>query len=152
MPHKKCYFSRMDTNEIKQELDRRGWTAIKLAENLGVSAPSLRQVLCGSRPMTKQLEKHIELLFASTRTVFFAFTVDIPDATCRSWVPDWDNLTPKTQAKAVKAVVIETLEKLKKIGYENMTEADRRAMADVMPPSPYGCPGGECMEAGENEE
>lgn len=126
----------MDITEIKQELKRRGWTNAMLAEKIGKNPNYVSNVLSGSTKLTESTAKHIALLFESTRTVFFAYAVDVPEATCRSWVPGFENLTPRQQVEAVKAVVVETLKKLAKNGYEALTEEDRRAMADVLP-RPY---------------
>ena len=123
------YKSRMTIDEIKKELEMRGWTYAMLASKLKTSEGTIRGVLSRHRPMTPALENHIELLFQQTRTAVFVYSVDIPDGTCREWVPGWDDMTPKQRECAVRAVVMKTLERLKQIGMECLSEQDREAMA-----------------------
>lgn len=119
----------MTIDEIKQELKARGWTYADLANRLKMNEGSLKGILSGGRVLTKTLENHIELLFQQTRTAVFVYSVDIPDGTCREWVPGWDDMTQKQRECAVRAVVMKTLERLKQIGMECLSEQDREAMA-----------------------
>ena len=119
----------MDIAEIRSELQARGWTQEILAQKLSMNHKSINDILRGGRPLTAQLAKHIELLFQQTRTAVFVYSVDIPDGTCREWVPGWDDMTQKQRECAVRAVVMKTLERLKQIGMECLSDQDREAMA-----------------------
>lgn len=120
----------MTLDDIKRELKQRGWTYGDLADKLDVSESLLKKVFSEKAPLTGQLARHISLLFESSRTVVFVYSVDLPDETCREWIPGWDELSQKQQKQAVRAIVMQTIKRLKQVGMDCLTDEERRAMAD----------------------
>lgn len=133
----------MTVNEIKKELEARGWTQEDLANKLGMSHSNIRKVMCGSSRLTKQLEKHIGLMFEAERIAVLVYKVDLSDKqvmdlTSGKQFPD----TEKGRAcmmDALEAVVSHNIRRLADYGRTcNWTPEERRWLKldeeDATPP------------------
>lgn len=94
----------MTTEEINKILENRPGGKKKLAEELGVSYDSLRLILAGNRPLTDQLSRHIEYVLGKRKQQTFVYTVDLPEGTVQSWLPNHANLTDEEKHRALTAI------------------------------------------------
>lgn len=121
--HKMLYSAAMQEliDNIKETLKKNNLTAGELATILGVHPSHLRQILSGARPLTEQLAKHINLVLNIYKSQTFLYTVQLPEAVVRRWVPDFDKLSPEEQVKAGTAVLQNAAEHLIDIGKRQLT-------------------------------
>ena len=98
------YYQAMTTEEINKILENRPGGKKKLAEELGVSYDSLRLILAGNRPLTDQLSRHIEYVLGKRKQQTFVYTVDLPEGTVQSWLPNHANLTDEEKHRALTAI------------------------------------------------
>jgi len=94
----------MTITEINQLLEKRAGGKKKLAEELGVNYDSLRLILAGNRPLTEQLSRHIEYVLGKRKQQTFVYTVDLPEGTVQSWLPNHANLTDEEKHLALTAI------------------------------------------------
>ena len=83
----------MTPEEINKLLEHRPGGKKKLAEELGISYDSLRLILAGNRPLTAQLSRHIEYVLGKRKQQTFIYTVDLPEGTVQSWLPQHANMS-----------------------------------------------------------
>lgn len=132
----------MNVDEIKAELKARGMTQQQLADQLKVSYSNIRQIMCGAIRLTPQLAAHIDLLFGRRREQVIVYTIDLPEARCRDYIPDWDTLPPAQQEVALKSILRAAADRLIAIGATISPEElkslglDHRDAADDVPGSP----------------
>ena len=94
----------MTIEHIKQELNERGMTQQQLASELGISYSSIRQILSGATKLTDQLSRHIEFVLGKRKQQTFVYTVDLPEGTVQSWLPNHANLTDEEKHRALTAI------------------------------------------------
>ena len=121
----------MTTEEIKKLMDAQGWTISALAEELSINHINLGRILAGQRPLTSQLEKHIEYVLGARKSQMMIFTVDLPDATCRKMFPGWDALTEEEKRKAVGAVFQSTIDELVAMGRAKLTQEELEKLKSI---------------------
>lgn len=108
-------------------MENQGITTRMMADKLSVSYDSLRLILSGKRPLTDQLAKHIEFILGTRKQQSFVYTVELPDATVRQWIPEFDKLSNEEQIKAIHAICESNLDHLIKLGAQSLTEKERQA-------------------------
>lgn len=123
----------MDIDQIKQQMRQRGWTQAELAEKLGMSHSSIRQILSGHVPLQTRVAKHIELLFESSATAVLIYSVDLPDEVLRTWFPGWDRLTDNQRKMCVRKVFRKNLEDLVALGEKSLSAADAQRVLSLVP-------------------
>lgn len=95
-------------------------TAGEFATVLGVHPAHFRQILSGARPLTEQFAKHIKLVLNIYKTQTFLYTVELPEAVVKRWVPDFDKLSPEEQVIAGTAVLQNAAEHLIELGKKQL--------------------------------
>lgn len=118
----------MTLEQINDELSKQGKHVSELAHELGVNVNALRQILAGQRPLTKQLEKHIQLALGLRKDTLIMFKVEFPDEEVSSWVPGWDKLSDEERRAAVTAIVREAAMLGAKRGWEELSEPEREKL------------------------
>lgn len=118
---------------IKRQMENRGITIRKMADELSVSYDSLRLILSGKRPLTDQLAKHIEFVLGLRKQQPFIYTVNLPDTTVQTWVPGFDKLTREEQLQAVHAICERNLQQLIELGEQALTDKERQATDYLTP-------------------
>lgn len=118
----------MTTGEIKEAMRTQGISMKEMADELGVSYDSLRQILAGQRSMTLQLERHITRVLGEAKTQLIMVTVDLPEATARLWTPGWSKLNVQEQQKAATAAAQAIVEQLIEKGAQGLGEEDLAAL------------------------
>lgn len=94
----------MTPEEINKLLEHRPGGKKKLAEELGISYDSLRLILAGNRPLTAQLSRHIEYVLGKRKQQTFIYTVDLPEGTVQSWLPQHANMSEEEKQQALTAI------------------------------------------------
>lgn len=130
----------MTVDEIKKELEARGWTQEDLANKLGMSHSNIRKVMCGSARLTKQLEKHIGLMFEAERIAVLVYKVDLSDKqvmdlTSGKQFPD----TPEGRRRmmdALEAVISHNIRRLAALGRECAWTPEERKWLQLDDPAP----------------
>lgn len=135
----------MTTGEIKEAMRTQGISMKEMADELGVSYDSLRQILAGQRSMTLQLERHITRVLGEAKTQLIMVTVDLPEATARLWTPGWSKLNVQEQQKAATAAAQAIVEQLIEKGAQGLGEEDLAALKAL------NLPGGELPTVGGGE-
>jgi transcriptional regulator with XRE-family HTH domain len=123
----KVYTMRMTLEEIRETLEKLGWSQGYLAEKLCMHPVALNAVLSGRRPLKPTLAAHIELLLNNSTEQLLIFKVSYPDAICERWVPGWERLTEEQRVQAVEAVLQSAAEQLA-ADYERTLPEEDRAM------------------------
>ena len=129
----------MTISEIKDALREQGMTVKDLADKLGMSYTSTRLMLSGARPMSVQIERHIDYVLGAAKSQAVIITVDLPEAVARVWAQGWELLTEAEQAVAGKAVVDAAAEALIKRGTAIVAD---KTPGGVLPPVGGGAPAG----------
>lgn len=122
----------MTIEEIKSVLSDRNMTQQQLAEELGISYSSIRQILSGATKLTAQLSRHIEYVLGKRKQQTFIYTVDLPEGTVRSWVPGFETLSPEEQQKTLHAICRNVLAELAAKGAERLTAKERAELQDLI--------------------
>lgn len=94
----------MTIEEIKSVLSDRNMTQQQLAEELGISYSSIRQILSGATKLTAQLSRHIEYVLGKRKQQTFIYTVDLPEGTVQSWLPQHANMSEEEKRQALTAI------------------------------------------------
>lgn len=94
----------MTIEEIKSVLSDRNMTQQQLAEELGISYSSIRQILSGATKLTAQLSRHIEYVLGKRKQQTFIYTVDLPEGTVQSWLPQHANMSEEEKQQALTAI------------------------------------------------
>ena len=95
----------MTVEEIKNELRKQGLSVKDLAEKLGMSYTNTRLMLSGARPMSLQIQRHIDYILGAAKSQVVMITVDLPEAVARVWAPGWESLTPEERDLTARTVV-----------------------------------------------
>lgn len=95
----------MTIEEIKKELRVQGLSVKELAEKLGMSYTNTRLMLSGARPMSLQIQRHINYILGAAKSQVVMITVDLPEAVARVWAPGWESLTPEEKEVTARKVV-----------------------------------------------
>lgn len=95
----------MTTTKIKAALREQGMSVKDLSDKLGMSYTSVRLMLSGARPMSQQIERHIDYVLGAAKSQTVIITVNLPEAVAKVWVPGWESLTEAEQVVVGKAVV-----------------------------------------------
>lgn len=111
----------MTSQEIKEIMAARGLGQKELADELGINAGSLCQILAGKRPLTEQLARHIEYVLGVRKNQLMVFNVELPEGEVQRFVPGWDKLSPEEQRKAALAVARNVLRELIETGRAALT-------------------------------
>ena len=118
----------MTPEEIKQELERRGWSIVSFAEQLGVGASTLRNALAGHTPMTKALENHISLALGK-REAIMVYRVDIDTKKVEELTAGRGCVTEADHKAALDAIIHSNLQELIRLGSTlDWTPEERRAL------------------------
>ena len=121
----------MTLEEIKESMARQGITMKGLAETLGVSYDSFRQILAGQRKMTLQLERHIARVLGEMKSQMFIVTVDFPEVAAKLWTPGFSRLNAEDQKKAAIAAAQSIVEILKEKGAGCLSEDELAALENL---------------------
>lgn len=121
----KVYTMHMTLEEIRETLEKLGWSQGYLAEKLCMHPVALNAVLSGRRPLKPTLAAHIELLLKNSTEQLLIFKVSYPDALCERWVPGWERLTEEQRVQAVEAVLQSAAEQLAADYERTLPEEDR---------------------------
>ncbi len=118
----------MDISTLKKEIKARGWTYAKLADELKISVGSLKGIMCGARPLTKQLAAHIQLLLEGHKEAMLVYHIDLTDSEvlelCGRHI-----LNEEERAQAVEAVLRHNLMELAELGKQfDWTPEERKAL------------------------
>ena len=116
----------MTIPEIKEALKQQGMSVKELAEKLGMSYTNTRLMLSGARPMSLQIERHIDYILGAAKTQAVMITVDLPETVARVWAPGWETLTEAEQEAAGKAVLEAAADALIKRGASIVAEYEGR--------------------------
>ena len=132
----------MTVDEIKTELERRGWSNADLAEKLGVGKSTVYRLI-NDGVATKALRRHIELLFSMPEMAVLVYKINltekqVEDLTAGEQFPDTEE-GQRRKEEAVQMVLrhnAETLAALRKKGkYDevlqqiyNVIDANRAAL------------------------
>lgn len=95
----------MTIEEIKKELRAQGMSVKDLSEKLGMSYTNTRLMLSGARPMSLQIQRHIDYILGAAKSQVVMITVDLPEAVARVWAPGWEGLTPEEKEVTARTVV-----------------------------------------------
>lgn len=133
----------MNVDDIKKELEKRGWTQDELAKKLAMGKSSIANVLCGVSPLKERLRRHIELLFSMPDMAVLVYKINltekqVEDLTAGEQFPDTEE-GQRRKEEAVQMVLrhnAETLAALRKKGkYDevlqqiyNVIDANRAAL------------------------
>lgn len=121
----------MSIQEIKEMMRLRGLTIKSLADMLFVDYNSLRQILSGNRPLTAQLNRHIELALGVVKEEMVIYKVTIPDEVVERVVPNASQLS-KAQLEAVlKAVLHKNVAELAEMGAKLEWTEEERAILGI---------------------
>ena len=118
----------MTVEEIKSELRKQGLSVKDLADKLGMSYTNTRLMLSGARPMSLQIQRHIDYILGASKSQVVMITVDLPDAVARVWAPGWETLSADERDLAARAVVQAATDALVSRG-ESILESYPRANA-----------------------
>ena len=121
----------MDRQEIKQLMKDCGMTTVELAEKLGMNYQSVSKILVGSRPLTVQLQRHIEYILGRRKSQLMMFTVDLPEATVKTMVPGWEELSKEEQQQAAHAVIRAIVEELMAAGKAALTPEELAKLKEI---------------------
>lgn len=69
----------MNIDDIKEELKRRGWTYIDLAEKLAMGKSSIYNIMNGVSPLKESLSRHIELLFSVPEMAVLVYKINLTE-------------------------------------------------------------------------
>ncbi len=116
----------MTIQDIKEQMRVRGLTIKNLADMLFVDYNSLRQILSGKRPLTAQLNRHIELALGIVKEEMVIYKVTIPDEVVERVVPNASQMSKAQLEAVIKAVLLKNVEELAEMGAKlEWTEAER---------------------------
>ena len=112
-------------------MSRQGLSMKNLAETLGISYDSLRQILAGQRKMTLQLERHIARVLGEMKSQMFIVTVDFPDVAAKLWTPGFSRLSTEDQKKAALAAAQSIVALLKEKGSGCLSDEELAALENL---------------------
>lgn len=112
----------MTIEDVKKELDARGWSYADLAERIYMSEAQIKDIMRGKAKMRKTLQNHLELLFEADKSAVLVYKVDLSDKqvmdlTSGKQFPD----TPDGRQRmmdALEAVVSHNIRRLATLGRE----------------------------------
>lgn len=110
----------MNIDDIKEELKRRGWTYIDLAEKLAMGKSSIYNIMNGVSPLKESLSRHIELLFSVPESAVLVYKVNLTekqvyDLTAQQQFPPTEE-GQQRRAEAVAAVIKHNMQMLEQAG------------------------------------
>ncbi len=119
----------VNIEEIKAEIKARGWTQANLAAKLNISNGSMRNILSGAAPLTKQLASHIELLLEKERDCMFLYKIELPEAKVTELCGRATCQTEEDRLTAIDAIIRHNLAELIELGRTcQWTAAEREAL------------------------
>lgn len=121
----------MTIEEIKKELRVQGLSVKELAEKLGMSYTNTRLMLSGARPMSLQIQRHINYILGAAKSQVVMITVDLPEAVARVWAPGWESLSPDEREAVAQSVVSAATDALVAKG-ESLLESYAQKSLDTM--------------------
>lgn len=126
----------MTLEEIREQMEAQGLTIKQLADRLCVNYDSLRQIMAGQRPLTAQLNRHIELTLGYKREEMVVYRVTIPDEVAERLVPNAAQMSPEQLRPILEAIVHRNLAELADMGVNlEWTERERKFLGIATPPA-----------------
>jgi len=126
----------MTLEEIREQMEAQGLTIKQLADRLCVNYDSLRQIMAGQRPLTAQLNRHIELTLGYKREEMVVYRVTIPDEVAERLVPNAAQMSPEQLRPILEAIVHRNLAELADMGVNlEWTERERKFLGIAPPPA-----------------
>ena len=105
-----------------------------LAEELGVTADGLGRILAGKRPITEQLQRHIDYVLGKREAVL-VYRVDVGTHKVEELTAGRGCVTESDHRQALQAILEHNLQELIKVGAQLEWTAEQRA-AFGLPPAP----------------
>lgn len=126
----------MNIDDIKEELKRRGWTYIDLAEKLAMGKSSIYNIMNGVSPLKESLRRHIELIFNEAESAVLVYKINLTerqvyDLTAGQQFPPTEE-GQKRRAEAVEAVIKHNMEQLEKMGRTVFISRELRQIIKVL--------------------
>lgn len=121
----------MTIDDIRRELDARGWSYADLAARVYMSEGQIKDIMRGKAVLRKTLQSHLELLFEADRRAVLVYDVNLTDKqvldlTSGKQFPD----TPEGRQRmmdALEAVISHNIRRLADYGRAcNWTPAERK--------------------------
>ena len=126
----------MTPEEIKQELARRQITIADFAEQLGVGYTTLRNALAGHTPLTKALERHIDLALGKRESVL-VYREDVGTHKVEELTAGRGCVTESDHREALQAILEHNLQELMKVGAKLEWTAEQRRAFGLPPVADY---------------
>ena len=98
----------MTIDDIRRELQARGWTQKQLATKLRIHPVTLGLILTGKNKLTPQLAAHIDLIFHSEHDVFVAHKVSLTTGKVQPFYQGIEHLSETEQLNVLLDVVRDT--------------------------------------------
>ena len=105
----------MTLEEIKKEMAAREMSITSLANELGITADGLGRVLSGKRPLTEQLERHIEHVLGK-RECILVYRVDASSQKVEELTAGKGCKCEKDRVEALQAIIALNMKQLAELG------------------------------------